>query len=869
MNQSQKKLAKRGSNDMRLLFALLPFLVAITPCMTMSDTEQKQLATSLVEKETETDKKLVENASTQELISFNYKDEELVNVINYLATKKGVNILFPTKENEKVIGKLSWTLDKKVTIDEAWTLLQTILSIAGYNLIPRLTYNEIVKTTPAISREAVPLYIGVPFEQLPATDARIRYMYYLSNIKSEEEGSENEISTILKAWLPTSASFKLDTPSNALIIMAQSNDIRAVMPVITSLDRPGFQEKMEIIYLRHTNAKAIADLFNTKIIPSNDTNRYRLDTKKQTDATYFSKHLRIIANERRNSLIILGRTQGIDRVREFIKNYIDIEHDSGKSILHVYQLQYLSAPAFAKVLENILQQKETGGLEQSTGAQQKATGPQRYFGEVIIATDSPPETTNAATDAETGEQEDKIAKYYGGNKLIIACRNDDWKRIKALIEKLDQASPQVLIEVLIADLTLDDTKALGAAFRNPQKIPMPGETAFQSAQLNPGVMPDSFSNPETIGLIENKDGSVKAASDLLRNFGIKDGKRIDGSEFNIAGSLPPGSTVFSLSDNSGKTFGIAQILKVLDHRKVLSHPHVLSTSDKTAVIEIAEIRKLQGPASGSSGNTTVLTRENISAKLTVEITPRISISEIKENSVSLKVKIDIDQFKSLTDNTRITRNVTTNVTVNTGDIVALGGLLRSNETDETRETPILGQLPLIGWLFKNRSKVKQRTNLTVFISPTVIQPRLREGVGQYTKDYLNLAREWSASGGMFDSLKDPITRWFFADEKSPTEKFTQAFLKNDIRFQDLPAPSERVKKGYYVDNKKADHEIDQNREKTVVVAQHKDDQSDQLKKLLKDVDNPFKKLEPVQLADNSPAPSDQAIAPSKRRRQRK
>ena len=92
--------------------------------------------------------------------------------------------------------------------------------------------------------------------------------------------------------------------------------------------------------------------------------------------------------------------------------------------------------------------------------------------------------------------------------MIIAARSDDWKRIRPLIEELDQPQPQVLIEVLIADLTLDDTRALGSMFRNPLSIPMPNKMNIQSGQLNadtltptPGIVPNSFGNPETIGLL--------------------------------------------------------------------------------------------------------------------------------------------------------------------------------------------------------------------------------------------------------------------------------------------------------------------------------------------------------------------------------
>ncbi len=854
---------------MGLISRIFISLLCTASCTSMSDTviQPSTPDSTLPEKP--------QKKESAELISFNYSEEELVNVINFIATKKGVNLLLPTRSEDKITGKLTWQLDEKITIDKAWNLLQTIVSIAGYSMIPHPTYYEVMKTTPSISREAVPLYIGVPYEQLPTTDARIRYMYYLSNIKSTGEEGENEIITVLKSWLPSTAVFKIDSASNALIIMAQSNDIRAIMPIIASLDQPGFQEKMEIIPLRYTQARNIADLFNNKILQTYEVNRYRLDTKKQSEATFFSKHLKIVANERRNNLIVLGRAQAIDRTRNFIKNYMDVPQDSGKSILHTYKLQYLDAPSFAKVLENVLLQKQPGGLEQAAGARQKAVGPQRYFDEVIIATDTP-DTAGFATGTAEGEETSREAKFYGGNTLIIACRSDDWKRIEALIGKLDQPSPQVLIEVLITDLTLDDSKKLGTALRNPEKIPMAGSTAYQSAHLAPGVMPETFDQtaiPNTIGLIEDQNGTVQAATDLLRRFreaesGVRsDGTEEDPANTSIAAQLQAGSTVLSFSDNSGKTWGITQILKVLDHSKILSHPHVISTSDKKAIIEISETRKLRDAASGSQGGTVVATRKDIEAKLLVEITPRISISEEKENAVNLQVKIDINQFKSAstTDDTRITRNVTTNVTVNTGDILALGGLIRSNEEDAESETPVLSKIPIIGWMFKKRSKTKQRTNLTVFISPTVILPRHRDDMHEYTKDYLDITRAWAKEGGMFDSLKDPITRWFFAGE-SPTEEFTKEFLKNDVRFQKTPMPQATIGPTKPI---KLSSNQGKSSEDEKLIAQQSQEQHDQLKDLFKEIENPFKELKLDSLAQNEKPFQPQLVAQKAHLRRRR
>ena len=778
-------------------------------------------------------------------ISFNYDNEDLVNVINYISAQKDVNVILPMRPNEKIDAKLTWHLDKKVSLSEAWELLGTILNIAGYSLIPKDEEENsfvIVKTTKEVTREPVPLFIGTPPQDLPQSDQRIRYIYYLTNIKLEQgEGKENEIKKVLATLLPENSQAKLDKNTNAILIMAPSKDIQSVMTIIEQLDRPGFKEELEIISLEYVNARHVADLFNKNILQTGDQNRYHLGAKKdKQEGEFFSKQVRIIANERTNKLIVLGRPQAIERIKNFIDNYIDVRPDTGQSILHVYQLQYLDAASFAEVLRNIVQSKKSAeGTEQATAGSKKAVGPQRFFSDVIIEVDTP-KTEGFESDAgiqPTDTEDAKLPppKYYGGNNLIIAARNDDWKEIKKLIEQLDNPQPQVLIEVLIADLTLTDNRAIGNMFRNAAKLPMPGDFNFQSAQLIPGVVPDSFDNPQTIGVIKSGDGTVQTAADEARLF-ITDenGNRVDASPgegaTTVINQFEPGSTAITLNDADGKTWNITKILKVLDHNKILSHPHVISTNNKEATIKRVEWRLLEDKITTGEGGALSRANKLVPATLQVAIRPRINpIGETQEiGLVNLQIRIDIDEYKSPTDNTRITRNVTTNATVTSGDILAIGGLLSTRESNSLNETPLLSRIPIIGWFFKNRSKEKNKTNLTVFISPTIIEPRLRAGIGDYTRDYVKLSTQYAQTGNLLDSLKDPVTRWFFQSEESPTQKFSQEFLKKDEKYSARPpTPGPRLDK------------TGKKKSATSLIVFDKKQKAETLKGLIGTIENPF------------------------------
>lgn len=707
-----------------------------------------------------------ENIRDKKIISVNFAGEDLVNIINFLAAQKDVNITLP-QGDASIKSKLTLHLENKISIKEAWDLLHTILHIAGFSLVPSPN-GYIIKSENTVSREPLPIYIGIKPEDLPETDQTIRYLYYLSNIKVSDE---SEINEILKQLLPPNSLFRNDVSTNGLFIVAKSVDIKAVMRIILQLDQVNFQEQISVIKLRHAKAKNVADLFNENILKAAaNNNRYHLDTKK-AEAFYFSRHTRIMPEERTNSLIVIGKPQAISRIKNFIFEYIDVDQESGKSILHIYQLQYLDANQFAPELRKIVESSRPGGTEQSKTTNSPTNGPERFFDEVIITVDKPAEA-------------EKL-KYYGGNKLVIAARNDDWKRIKELIEQLDTPQPQVLIEVLIADLTLDDKRLLNSLVRNPLKLPMPDQMNFQSAQMSVGVLPNSFVTPppQTIGVLDgvfNPGTTTPVSSDLLREAFTTGCVKTDAGALSAATcGTTPGATVISLNDSTGSTWGIFQLLQLFSNTKIISHPHVIATHNKEAEILSGQTRLIPDDASGSLGGNTVLKFIQYPANLKLKITPRISSLD----TVNLQIDMDINEFiPGNSANATVTRKLLTNVNVNNQDILTIGGLITTSLATNASKTPLLGDVPILGWFFKNRQGEITKTNLTVFICPTIIAPRLRGGISKYTEDYIAVANNYSSSDNfLFDSLKDPITRWFFKTGNNSMDSIEQFVKKDELK----------------------------------------------------------------------------------------
>jgi general secretion pathway protein D len=662
-------------------------------------------------------------------VTIDYHNESLVDIINMLAAQKEVNVVLPLAY--PITTKVTFVLEEKVTLDEAWDILYTLLDLSGYSLIQQGNMYEITRTDKEINREPLPLYIGTKWYDLPESDMRIQYVYYFSYIRASEEGNF-EIKTMLDKILSENAKIIINSAANSLVLADRANNIRAAMDLVTALDQVGFKEKLAYLPLRHYSAELIADLFMKEIIPNAaETNRYRLDTRAEGDINYFSRHLKIIPDKRNNALIVLGKEQSIARVKDFIYKYIDVEQDSARSILHVYQLQYLNAEKFAKVLQDIVNAPKATG-QSRTG--ESVSGVSRQFGEggnIIVKTDSP--------------QNNELGKYSGGNKIIVAARHDDWVQIKKLIEELDTPRPQVIIKVLIAELTLAELRIINSFIRNPAGIPFPGSTNAQSAQ-------------SARIILENTNPSLNA--DLLTQVFADNSASVTSTFFN-------GSSAISFNDTNGRTWGLLEIADALNTRRIIGSPHVITDNNQKALIRIEESRLLpDAPTDLVGSGATQVNRKFIPAPLKLEITPRISAGD----TVNLNIIVNIDRFRFRGDpadqgsETRESRHLTTNAIIKSGNILALGGLSRIDSARDLSEVPLLSKIPILGYFFKRRNRDEAETSLTIFISPIIVQPRLRSGLSDYTKEEIAYSKQSIAEGMLFDTLKDPITRWFFNPE---------------------------------------------------------------------------------------------------------
>ncbi len=713
------------------------------------------------------------NAVTKETtVWFRYKDEPLINIINDLGKKRGINIMLPQGPNA-LSAKVNFSLPKRISLDDAWQYLLTILKISGFTITPGKESSSVIKIDQNTIRENLPLYINTSAEDIPSTDLTICYLRYLVHLQVPGAGANSGVSlqTLLTDLLPSGNPIIFEPLLNAFIITDTARSIKSVMEIIEDFDNTTETLDPTFIKLEYTTASDIKALLDQLIPGSTDAQASGGAAPAAgsilKNSGYFSKGTRTFVEPRNNRLILLGKKDATERIKEFIKKNIDVPLEKGNSILHYYNLQWKDPATFVDVLTQILNNQSTSSSGQSTSS--STSHMEQSFDGVIIVADNLG-ATSGADSSGGGTQK--------GSRLIVAARNKDWVRIEALIKQLDVPQKQVLVTGIIADMSTTAIKDLGSQVRNPKNLFLKNVNwqAGNLGGLEVGVSPTT-TPPNPPGLSSNL---LPVASST-------------GGAGNIAYSSSAGSFMLSAKDpNDGNNiWWIARLINTHSDSKILSQPFLMAINNQSVTFTNTITRRLAGSATQEFG-TVVQNKEDKDATISLTILPRIS----EDGTTNLTITITISEFIDTTGATN-NRNLVTNVNIKNGEILVLGGLTKKKLTNSVNETPGFSKIPIIGPLFfKDQSKTLTETELMFFVRIEEV-PLLRKGrMNSTTNKALHKGNALLKSDENFSQLKDPITRWFFGTKKEDQIYMLEGFLDaENVHINNL---EEQKNKGQFV-----------------------------------------------------------------------
>jgi len=373
------------------------------------------------------------------------------------------------------------------------------------------------------------------------------------------------------------------------------------------------------------------------------------------------KDLTMVADERTNTIVVLASEVDTLRIKQLI-GMIDKETPRGKGKINVYYCENASAEELAKVLQELPGQQTAGGAPQTGG---KPTAPV-VSGKVRINADK-------AT-----------------NSLIIMADKEDYQVLEEVIRKLDIPRSMVYIESLIMEVNASKSLDFGIDWQ-----------AFGSG---------------------NADGKEFLFGGGFNNKGQVVGPSVLAQSGLTVGLLSEPVTIAGVTVSN--VAAIVNAIKTDDDFQILSTPQILTTDNEEARITVGENRPYQTRATTDTSGGTFESFEYRDVGKILKITPQVSEGRLVRLKISLEVT-NIDRASTATTSSTLPvtqkRTIDTTVIVRDNQTVVIGGLIDDSMTDNQSSVPVLGDIPILGWLFKNTSTNKEKTNLYIFLTPKVIK----------------------------------------------------------------------------------------------------------------------------------------------------
>ncbi|MEK7859203.1 MAG: secretin N-terminal domain-containing protein [Elusimicrobiota bacterium] len=303
------------------------------------------------------------------------------------------------------------------------------------------------------------------------------------------------------------------------------------------------------------------------------------------------------------------------------------------------------------------------------------------------------------------------------NALIVTDIPETFPQVEQIIQELDKKAPQVMIEAQIVEIDSNRSKDLGFEWGGQD-----GEIGSFTAGRRDTAFP--LNMPRDVGSAKFFDPVTNVISGLGESKG-KEAEATNGTAAN-AGTIFGSSLQTSILDLTALKITL-RALVARSEARFLGKPKILTLNNKSAVIAISSNEavglQVQSGSVGTTGASTTTGAERVQTGLVLKVTPQInkegyitmliqpSFTNVKESSISSQRARFFDP---------ISRGASTMVRIRNAQTLVMGGLLQSNETKLTRKVPILGYIPLLGWLFTSTSSRRANTDLVIFITPTIV-----------------------------------------------------------------------------------------------------------------------------------------------------
>ncbi len=619
-----------------------------------------------------------------EPITLNFVNAEIESVARAMATLTGHNVVV----DPRVKGQISLSTEKPVTPTVALNQFAATLRLQGFALVES---GGLYKVVPEADGK---LQVGAvnagPVSNLPG--AAVGGNQIVTQVFSLRHENANNLVPVLRPLIGPNNTINVNPGTNALVITDYADNLQRLGRIIAALDVSNATD-VDIIPLKHAVAADLAPLV-LKLTEGGSATTAQAG-QGQADNAFKTT---ILAEPRSNSLVVRTANPARQALVRALADKLDRpSSDKASGNVHVVYLKNADAVQLATTLRAAMA-AEGGfsGNSTTAGAATAATTTTQVRTSNLTGNTTATGATGTLTSTNQVSTGGQIQADPATNSLIITAPEPQFRQMRAVIDMLDTRRAQVFVESLIVEVNADKAAEFGIQWQGP---------------------------------LGNKGDSVIGL--LGTNFGTKGNNIINLAVGGASGTVTPGNglNLGLVSEKNGVyVLGfLARFLEQTGDGNVLSTPNLLTLDNEEAKIVIGQNVPFVTGQFTNSGTTTgtvnpFQTVERKDVGLTLKVRPQIS----ENGTVKMSIFQEVSSVVASSVNTStglITnkRSIESNVLVQDGQIVVLGGLLQDEYSGNVDQVPGLGDVPIIGNLFKSQSRGRKKTNLMVFLRPVVMR----------------------------------------------------------------------------------------------------------------------------------------------------
>nr|WP_227677831.1 type II secretion system secretin GspD [Psychrobacter sp. H8-1] len=605
----------------------------------------------------------------------NLQDADIKAFINEVATITDQNFVLDPRIN----GNVTVISNRALSRDEIYQLFLSVMQVNGIAAIDSGTTVKLVPDN--IAKQSG---IAVDLRGDSVGESLATRVIYLTNTQAAE------VLGVIRPLMPQSAHAAAVPGVNALVLSDRSDSLNQLTALIRDLDS-NVNDSLQVIPLRHVDAERMMDLISSLVASAGGAQAQGSD------------QLKVIADSASDRLLVKGSPEMIAKVQEMV-NQLDTTPSRRLSGLRVFRLKYASASHIAEMLRGLLSNQSINSSGASSSLESASLSDSSSTGAALNTNNAANSTSTSNSAVNTGGSNNSM----GGrpfsiiadetqNAVIVNAAPELMFEIEEAVNQLDNRRAQVLIQAAIVEVSGDDATQLGVQW------------ALGNANSGYGVV--NFNN---VGA----SAASLAAAALSGNASAAVGS--------IAGALVGIGN--SSKDSQGNTQFYGAILQALDSStsaNLLSMPSILTLDNEKASILVGQnVPFVTGSFTTTGDSSTnpfqTIDRQDIGINLNV-------IPHIGENgTVRLEVSQEVSSVVpgSLGNASGLITNkslINTTILADDQQTIALGGLMRDNTTTRQQKVPGLGSVPVIGRLFRSDNDTTQKSNLIIFLQPTILR----------------------------------------------------------------------------------------------------------------------------------------------------